>query len=137
VEGSNESSERATGQAACDDLRVAPAGRGPIAEQKARGIAIRLLVILLAPLAAPVILALAGALAGLARTGEAPDAAWLALLALGPALPLYALLIPLSPFLLRFLQRGWTPRFSHVLGMALAASLLIDAVFYLAQQGVR
>jgi hypothetical protein len=134
MEESRKLSKRATGRAACDDLRVVPADRVPIAERNAPRVAIPLLGILLAPLAAPVLLVLVEALGGLVLKGEVPDAAWLALLALGPAVPLYVLLLPLSPFLVRFLRRGWAPRFSHVLGVAVSASLLIDAVFYLARR---
>ena len=91
-------------------------------------------LVLLGPLLVPAALLPLRLLAASVRNEAAPAASWQLLTVVGPAIPLYVLLLPLLPFLVRQLRRGWAPPFSRVLGAALLASLLIDAVFYLARR---
>ncbi len=87
---------------------------------------------LLGPLLVPAVL-LAARLAGGSLTGHAaPGASWSLLLLVGPAMPLYLLLLPLLPFGLRAQRRGWTPRAVALLAGIGALGVLFDLGFYLA-----
>lgn len=86
---------------------------------------------LLGPLLLPG-LVLASRLVGDALTGETPPAAnWWLLALLGPAIPVYLIVLPLLPFGLRGLRRGWTPRVGPGLLAITALAALFDLVFYL------
>ena len=79
-------------------------------------------------------LALAGRLVGDTLTGSAVlDARWGLLALLGPAIPVYLIVLPLLPFGLRGLRRGWTPRVGPSLLALVVLSALCDLVFYLAR----
>jgi len=53
------------------------------------------------------------------------------LVLLGPSIPLYLVLLPLFPFALRALRRGWDPSPTLVLGATLVVSIVLDLAFWL------
>lgn len=64
-------------------------------------------------------------------TGAPPDPAWTLLIVLGPSIPLYLLLLPLLPFVLRALRRGWHPRPAAIVLASFVVSGLFDLAFWL------
>ncbi len=89
-------------------------------------------VALLGPLLVPAVLHGLRLLVGLLAGHEPPDVAWSLLLLLGPAMPLYLLLLPLLFFGLRAQRNGWRPRVLALLCGIVALGALFDAGFYLA-----
>ncbi len=87
---------------------------------------------LLGPLLVPAALHGVRLLLGLFAGHEPPGAAWSLLLLLGPAMPLYLLLLPLLPFGLRAQRNGWRPRVLTLLCGIVALGVLFDLGFYLA-----
>lgn len=71
------------------------------------------------------------ALAAGVVAGERIDVRWALLILLGPSLPVYLLLLPLFPFVLRALRRGWDPSPASIVGFTLLASLGVDLLFWL------
>jgi len=63
--------------------------------------------------------------------GHPTDAGWALLVLLGPSIPLYLVLLPLFPFALRALRRGWDPSPTLVLGATLVVSIVLDLAFWL------
>ena len=89
-------------------------------------------VALLGPLLVPAVLHGLRLLVGLLAGHESPGLAWSLLPVLGPAVPLYLLLLPLLPFGLRAQRNGWRPRVLALLCGIVALGALFDAGFYLA-----
>ena len=89
-------------------------------------------VALLGPLLVPAVLHGLRLLVGLLADHRSPAAAWSLLLLVGPAMPLYLLLLPLLPFGLRAHRNGWRPRVLALLCGIVALGALFDAGFYLA-----
>jgi len=91
---------------------------------------------LLGPLLAPAGLVALRLVTGLAAGAPNPPpriaAEWQMLALFGPAIPVYVALLPLLPFGVMRLRRGWRPRLSSLLAACIAIGLLIDAFFYLA-----
>ncbi len=88
-------------------------------------------VALLGPLLVPAVLHGLRLLVGLLAGHATPGVAWSLLLLLGPAMPLYLLLLPLLPFGLRAHRNGWRPRVLALLCGIVALGALFDAGFYL------
>ena len=95
-----------------------------------RSIARRVSWLLLAPLCASVSL---GGLVVLSShlEGTGPDPSWTLLILVGPAIPLYLLVLPLLPFVLRALRRGWDPHPVAVLAGTFAAAGVLDLALWL------
>ena len=89
-------------------------------------------VALLGPLLVPAVLHAARLAVGSLAGHATPGASWSLLLVVGPAMPLYLLLLPLLPFGLRAQRRGWTPRAVTLLAGIGALGVLFDLGFYLA-----
>ena len=89
-------------------------------------------VALLGPLLVPAVLHGLRLLVGLFGGHENPGVAWSLLLLVGPAMPLYLLLLPLLPFGLRAHRNGWRPRVLALLCGIVALGALFDLGFYLA-----
>lgn len=62
--------------------------------------------------------------------GASVEADWALLILLGPAIPLYLVVLPLLPVILRALRHGWTPRPIPIVVATLLVSAAIDAVFW-------
>ena len=89
-------------------------------------------VALLGPLLVPAVLLAARLAVDFLSGRPAPGASWSLLLLVGPAMPLYLLLIPLLPFGPRALRRGWAPRAVVLLAGIVVLGALFDLGFYLA-----
>ena len=89
-------------------------------------------VALLGPLLVPAVLHAARLAVGAIAGHAAPGASWSLLLLLGPAMPLYLLLLPLLPFGIRAQRRGWAPRVVFLLAGIGALGVVFDLGFYLA-----
>jgi hypothetical protein len=61
------------------------------------------------------------------------EAQWIVLLLLGPSIPIYLLWLPLFPFALRALRRGWVPGRLRLVGGVFAVAIVFDAVFWFAR----
>lgn len=101
---------------------------------ESRSVATRARIVLLAPLGVSLAIgACVLAANALSRSGplQPIDPGWTLLLLLGPSIPVYLLLLPLFPFVLRALRRGWAPSRSSVLGCTLLVSLAVDLLLWL------
>jgi hypothetical protein len=93
-------------------------------------------VALLGPLLVPALalaLRLAARALGAAPAAAAPSLDWEMLALLGPAIPVYLVVLPLLPFGLRALGRGWRPALATLLLGLLGLGLAIDLGFALAR----
>jgi len=99
-------------------------------ETRSRSVAARARWLLFGPLCVSV--AIGGiVLAASGIRGASIDLSWALLILLGPSIPVYLLLLPLFPFVLRALRRGWAPSLASVVGFTLLVSVAIDLLFWL------
>jgi len=101
---------------------------------ESRSVSTRARFVLLAPLG--VSLAIGACMLGASALatdapGRSSDLRWTLLILLGPSIPFYLLLLPLFPFVLRALRRGWAPSRSSVVGCTLLVSVAVDLLFWL------
>jgi len=101
-----------------------------------RSVAALLAALLLAPLAVPALILSAGLASSAVRAESLPSASEIWLLLVGPAVPIYLVVVPLAPFLVVAQRRGWRPRAWQVVGSLMLLGLAMDLAFSLASRAL-